>query len=273
MITLNNTIELVKACWLQAEKVLEEEIYNNYPNSDEEFITRYFHGKLSQQFKIANDKKMFEATLYDDIFTNSSLIDSYKLQDFTKDFVAIPELLLNQITLHNKSTEKISGADLGIVLSRPAIFYDSGNIYISNTQKTGILCQAKLKRKNQKWGKLTNNQKNIFSKYSKEEMKYLSLLLYSFSDNERRIINPFSWQPCVDNSFTEIEQWINNGNFPTLKNTKNFLGLLQENKIGTNDQKIIDEQICKLSNVTLCINLTWKDGDKPSGTIIHINPI
>ena len=67
--------------------------------------------------------------------------------------------LIAEVSLHKPQKEKITGGDLGILLLRPLIRYSEPTITIRDYRR-GLLSQAKMKRKNGKWGGFTRKQKS-----------------------------------------------------------------------------------------------------------------
>jgi hypothetical protein len=56
------------------------------------------------------------------------------------------------------------------------------------------LCQAKLKNKEGKWGKFSDNQKKVLP----DRMDFAALVLYSYADENRTELNPIDWKVCKD---------------------------------------------------------------------------
>jgi len=117
-------------------------------------------------------------------------------------------------------------------------------------------------------GGLTDNQSKIFSTYSAEEMRTLCILQYSYADLDRTRLNEFVWQSCDEHKVTDIKEWTKAKEFSDPQDTFSILSQLEGGKIGTRNKKYIDERICASSNITLCINLTWKDGRQPPAVTV-----
>ena len=254
VLKIPNTLECLAEYWLKAEESLREDICSNYPEADEEFITRMFHGKYSAILKIVSEQKIIERAFLNDL--------RKAFPELGIELSQVAHGLIAEFSLHKRTTERITGGDIGILIIRPSIEreYDYLKIY---DYRSGLLCQAKLKNNQGKWGRLTNNQLKVL----KDKLSYFSLLLYSYEDLERRHLSPFKWKICDSAGIDEIQEWLNRDNFVGLLPSDDIIIQLGTGKIGTNNDEIIDKYISPASNPVLVIRITWPDGKGPGSEV------
>ena len=128
---------------------------------------------------------------------------------------------------------------------------------------SGLLCQAKVKRRDGKWGKLSRNQMKVLP----GRLPYLSLLLYEYSDMPRHNLLPFQWQSCRDVAIEDVDQWLKADAFPQTDDSETILDLLSQGAIGTDDKNIISEFICPPTRPALTIRIWWPDGGAPRSPV------
>ena len=155
----------------------------------------------------------------------------------------------------------------GLVITRPSVEKQFDSFLVKNDYRRGLLCQAKLKKSDGKWGKLTNNQIEKLPK----SLSYLGLLLYDYEDLERHKLRSFRWQLCNKASdIADVVDWLNTGIFPSALESKKAIEDLGESRIGTDDQKVLDEIIAPEGNVSLEIIIKWNDDSKKPGSKIYV---
>lgn len=261
-IQIPSVIELIAQVWYAAELSLKTSIENKHPDLEEDYITRFFHGELREKLRQVSEEKKIEAAFLEDLNRVFPDLSS------TGELREISSGLIAKVTLHPKETERITGGDLGLLLGRPTISksYD-GLELIVNEHRCGVLCQAKLKGRKGKWGAFTKNQKIKLS----DHLPYLMLLLYQYGDVNRTRLCNFYWQECKGKSLHEIEKWLKYDSFPGLLKSGTFIELIGDDKIGTSDDKIIDNIICPETRPAMIIRVMWPD--KPSNYKIDISHI
>lgn len=257
-----STLKIISDCWGNAEVDLQKEISTDYPAVNEEFITQMFHGKFAKQLRIASeDQRVMKAFLKD-------LKAAYPDLQNDSDLKKISNGLIADVALHKRETEKVTGGDIGLVIRRPKVT-KLGNILKVGEYKRGVLCQAKLKRSSEKWGKFTNNQIKVLA----NRLEYLGLLLYSYKDKERRELHQFSWQLCNSAStINEVSDWLKKNNFPKLVNSSTVITGIGSGKIGTDDRKTLDDIVAPVGSTVLEIRIGWpKDTPPPSEVRVYSN--
>ena len=96
----------------------------------------------------------------------------------------------------------------GIVVVRPGVqtVRLAGPDRTIDQYRRGLLCQAKMFRRNSQWGGLTPRQRQVLP----NKLNYLALLLYRYIDQnaERRILRPFDWQLAREATIEQIQSWL-----------------------------------------------------------------
>jgi hypothetical protein len=248
------TTDLISDFWTTAELAAREALSSHHWDNDEEFITNLFIGELR--------RIVYEAS-------NSGRVRAAFLQDLTKAFSdelggsleQIAEDITATIVQHPRQVETKTGGDIGLVIVRPIVrrTLDRSRFVIDDNYQRGLLCQAKVnrragRRKRSAYGSLTKNQKKILPSH----MRYLALLLYRYADHDRRYLDPFFWQPCdTMSSIDQVLECLKSGSFPEPLESRQVIDLLGNNRIGTDDKKIIAEYIAPEVRPALIIRIGW----------------
>ena len=145
------TIAVVSEAWTAAEAKLVEEVAKYSAGLGEEAITERVFGLLQEKLDDSSRNGFLEDAFAEDLSNSHPGIQIGRTENLSQGLVAE--------VLHNKRFEgKVSGADFGLVLSSPEVARGADKIYLSQN-RTGLLCQAKLKRKT--WGQLKPCQKKF----------------------------------------------------------------------------------------------------------------
>jgi len=176
--------------------------------------------------------------------------------------------LIATVSFHDRNVEAKTGGDLGIVLVRPDVRLIWPKLDSNHDYKRGLLCQAKMFQRNSRWGRLSQKQKQVLP----DKLSYFALLLYRYDDQhgERRELAPFAWQLARDATVEQISHWLASDCFPELHDSQQILGALLRDQIGTDDKKLIENDIAPpLLRRSLVITIQWKDGRPPG--MVHIS--
>jgi len=189
ILTIPQTLCIISKCWSKAEENFRDDIRENYPNIDEECITQLFHRRFAKELKLKSEENVIAKAFLNDLKKHFPSLQ-HRIE-ILKKF----DGLNAEVTLHNRRAEGKTGGDFGFEIIRPQVKHYSSEIKdslkVSNYPR-GILCQAKLKKANGKWSNFTKNQRSVLP----ERLRYLSLLLYRYEDEEGYILKPFKWQRC-----------------------------------------------------------------------------
>lgn len=258
------TAVIVK-CWMTAEEELRNGIREKHPYRDEEGVTDLFRDELRLTCDEASKNGQVENAFLKDLEGYLSRASSQELR--TK----IARGLVATVSFHPKRKEEKTGGDLGVVIVRPTVQkrdLSDEELQITHDYKRGLLCQAKIFRRDSKWGPLTKSQRKTLP----EKLSYFALLLYRFADNEsdRRDLEAFRWQLSGSHTtLPRIEEWLKSGEFPELLDSGQLLTALARDQIGTNDKLLIERDIAPSLHRTLTITIRWRDGVTPPGGTVH----
>ena len=253
------TLAVISEAWCAAEEKLRKDMAEYSVGSDEEFITRFFHFKLAKALKKASDGNLIAKAFERDLQTNFPNGEQHQLGSIAAGLVA-------DVTLHKREREKITGGDLGILLMCPELIHSWNSLKRSNSQR-GLLCQAKLKNFKGKWGRLTSKQRTVLP----ERISYFALLLYHYTDVERRNLAPFGWQLCASLNPEDVERSLKSGNFPSVVESKTIISKLGNGTIGTGDKQIIDTYISTANSPCLVVRIDWRNSKYPPGSTIQLH--
>lgn len=264
LLNISHTLKIVTKCWTMAEESLQADIKEYLPSAGEEFITQLFFLKFAKLLDKSSKNRAIEQAFRDDLKENfPDHRDNYSLTQLANGLIA-------NAALHKRKTEEKTGGDLGLMIARPNIEAGSDKqfLYVNNYQ-CGLLCQAKMRNAKNKWGKFTCYQiKNL-----NDKLRYLSLLLYSYEDKERRMLKKFLWQDCkLASKICEVSSWLKSGDFPSLTDSIELLTELGNGRIGTDDEDIIKNTIIPYGNTILMITIDWPKRQGPGSQVFIDSP-
>lgn len=261
-VRLNQLEALIVECWLNAEQETAAQIALEHVRPPEELITGLFEGKLRRAVVTASHNGRVADAFLQDVRGGIPTLDIYGAQMFGG--------LTATVNFHNKQHEgRISGADLGIVISRPLVKFDSlvGRIETYPDQAIGLLAQAKLGRQiyqtnvHYDWDRLTNRQVALFQ----HRREYSSLLLYRADGDQHNQLRPFGWQHCGGYKASNAQLWLDTDSFPNEVSSVEIMQGLFERTLGVKDSAKIDRIIHPQSTADEAIELkiSWPDGGGP----------
>jgi hypothetical protein len=261
------TLAVVTECWEKAEAALRRSIKQKHQDSDEEFITRLFLDEFRYVLRRASDAKRISQAFLKDLQKNwPGLAGQHQ-------WAVISENLVADVSLHRRSVEKVTGGDFGLTVTRPQVsLHPLPNLIFSSHEslpvahqiemseyQRGLLCQAKLKHKDGKWNELTDKQKILFP----ERADYYGLLLYQYSDEERRKLGSFSWQLCRHETVETVTHWLKSGEFPSISSSADIIAQLGNAAVGTDDHETLEKIIRPTGKPHIVITVSWPDGKRP----------
>lgn len=249
---ISNTLDVISECWKQAEESLRAEIREDYPGANEEFITQMFHGQFSKTLKVASREEKIGRAFLRDLKSSFSDIHQSDLRNYSQGLMA-------DVVLHRRTDETVTGGDMGVTIASPLVWNHRDSIK-RKAYRCGLLCQAKLKGRKGKWNDFSDNQKIVL----RDKLQYLGLLLYEYSDADRRELKSFQWQLCHEaESLMNVLDWLKKGIFPSVCHSEQIIKDLGSGTIGTHDEKILDEVIAPVGSSYLEIIIDWPDDKKP----------
>ncbi len=234
IIQINQTLKEVCRAIDKAETTMRDHVRIYYHNAKEEFITGLFYGHINYSLREASENRCIERAFLQDLreIIRHANIATENLDGKLRHHSAG---LIADIVLHNKHQEGKTGGDFGLVIVHPQIQLTRTSLEIKKGVSSGLLCQAKLKYKNGKWDSLTENQRKVLPSY----LKFTSLVLYSYADDDRTALNPITWQSCQGQTLPEIESFLKKDTFKELASTTEILTSMHRKQIGTQDQTLI----------------------------------
>ena len=249
--------KLVAECWNRAEQALQDQIKQELPDINEETITVLLSGKLNAEFNKASENGAVRVAFLHDLRVFLSDIPNPDLYEISRGIIAT-------VHFHPREVEKKTGGDFGIVFTRPDVrrtAYSRSKLTIAGENRRGLLCQAKVFRRNATWGKLSERQRKVI----RERLSYFALVLYRFADQsgDRRELAPIQWQIATNATVDGIDGWLKSDVFPTLEGSQQIINALAKSEIGTDDGNMIDEYIAPQMRPALEIIIRWQDGDAP----------
>jgi len=240
----------IAACWLDAERMVIEDLAGKYWDVDEEFITTALRCHLQHSFQRASECGSFEQALVRELQSRFTWAPTGAIERASAGFRAT-------VTFHSRRVEGRTGGDLGIVLSQPT-FDVAGHASPMSVRRQGLLIQAKLLGRDGRWGNFTARQREVLS--GRED--YLTLLLYRYRDDERRRLDSFHWVSCRGSKMPEIRNWLKRDKRPPAAlNTETVIGGLAGCTLGTAEEALIDRHIGPSEKrASLVITLAFEDG-------------
>ena len=259
-IHLTHLANLLERCWIRAEQQTARLVSQKYPAPCEENLTFLFSGELREVIEQASEAREVDSAFLSDLRASVPNLP-YGTEQHVHGLIA-------RVTFHGRWHEgRHSGADLGLVVSRPLVELSWNRLEFRRGHATGLLAQAKLGcsarpgNAHLKWGRLTAAQVKKFPVHR----NYYSLLLYRLRDATRAELQSFGWQLCKDHSLAEVKRWLTSDTFPCELTSTGILHALFGREIGTEDPEILRSLIDPSSSHVHAIELrvTWPDHGGP----------
>jgi hypothetical protein len=255
----NRTVaEVLTECW----RIAEERTIERCKRATEEEITFFFRLQLVEVVEEASRKRRFERAFLHDLKLSFPRFNTATLESISRGLIA-------SVNFHHRHHEgKISGADVGIVLSRPKVRRVGDEIVVELDSMRALLAQAKLgmpEKGRYKWGKFSKPQHRIVPHHR----EYYSLLLYRYNDVKRSKLLPFGWQLCAGYTIADAEQWLKTDEFPHEVDSVTVIRRLAMESIGTTDGEVIKDIIDPQNERTdyLEIRITWSPESRPPSRV------
>ncbi len=258
-IRLQKLGDLIASCWERAEAATARTVEEKYFDPPEEFITFLFASELRFIVREASGANAFEHAFMDDLRHQfPHLGDALKSRGG----------LLARVNLHSRRHEGLlSASDLGVVVTRPALYGHPGSLQIQvlRERSRGLIAQAKLNKRTKesglKWGPLKNNQEDLLP----DHLDYCALLIYQLEGAHRSKLAPFRWQLCRGFSVPDLKSWLRSGILPEELSSRDIIGALSAGTVGVDSaeiiEKIVDPRSSRFSAIE--IRVFWADGDGP----------
>jgi hypothetical protein len=265
-VRLGNLEALVLECWTNAENETALQIAQEHIRPGEENVTFLFSGKLRKTIKAASQNGGIAQAFLRDMRSGISASGVDILNRFGG--------LTARVNFHNRQHEGgKSGADLGIIVSRPLVSVRRtvGRIETTPDGATGLLAQAKLGRRldpsktEYRWDGLTDRQVKLF-RYRRD---YSSLLLYRVDGQKQNQLRPFGWQLCKGYKPSDAQAWLDTDSFPKELSSSEIMRGLFNRTIGTDDPKAIKTIIDPTSTdaEAIEVKIAWPKGEGPPPSI------
>lgn len=252
-----HTTEVVANCWLQAESRVRASVADKHYGVGETWITDTFRGELRDTCARASANREIENAFLRD------LEEAFPHLQLSVEMQQIPRGLVAQVVFHGNNAERMSGGDLGVMLSRPDVrgesYEEDNTLVIERHVRRALLAQAKLGKWDNRgqrfrWRhKLTARQVKLFP----DRSRYLSLLLYRYLDEELRVLDDFVWQHCHGHQAGDVKRWLNDDKFPQECASGDVLRGLAEGVVGSDDPGVIDGVIAPSTQEYLEIRIDW----------------
>lgn len=261
LLSIPNTVLLLKVCWQRAEERVRGDVETKYLEADEELITKLICGELRAEFEKENSNRQFEKKFAADL-SQSNL---------RHDCAWIANGLIARVVHHPRHVEASTGGDFGFLVARPQVRgWDSHPII--NMHAQGLLVQAKKQRPDGRMGAFTRAQQKALP----SRLGYAAFVLYMYEVPNIRLA-PFAWL-CPDGLRMQdlkaelarlnglrpktVED-IRGGMAATVLSSTDIIEALSQGTRGTSDACIIHEQICPDLTPNVQIEITWRGGRPP----------
>lgn len=261
LINIDETLNAVCGAISEAEHDLREQIKLYYQEANEEFITFAFYGHIRHKLREASQNKIIEKAFLKDLkaaLRRQRYSERSIDQEIERQLSRHASGLVADIVLHNRTQEGETGGDFGLVIVHPELTTSSNTLVIKKGASSGLLCQAKIKRKNGRWGDLSN-QRDVLPAH----LDFASLVLYSYLDVERSELNPVAWKLCKGLTLPDLELSLKKDVFGEALGTVDVIRRLGRSEIGTNDQTLIDEFVSPSARQHLEIKIYWPKDTTP----------
>lgn len=177
--------------------------------------------------------------------------------------------LVARVRKQGPAEEARTGGDFGLLLVEPRfdLRWDAHLDLRRCGLKRGLLVQAKRRLRGGRWNQFTSTQLRRLP----ERMAYTALLRYEFADAGGRQLKSFDWHPLSGLSISAVAEWLRSGDFPNAVNTSAVVAGVSRGEYGTDDQAVIERDICPDAGSYVVIEVDWQDGEDPGPLVIRLN--
>lgn len=251
-----NLRRLLADKWSEGESATKAFVSDLFPEASETFITEYLIATIRRKLREVSEKGLVAKAFAQDI-------RRWSLENYSVSFKCSPDAIASglfaEIIPHNLRREGVTGGDFGLVYSRPAMEFKPGeDRLVLPFVRDGLLVQAKRQDKDGAFGGFTPNQEVILP----DAVRFLGLYLYSREVDD---ILSFGWIAGKGLKFSDFKGVLkgNESNAPALRSSARVLRDLEDGSIGTDDEKIIEEQIGHAGLPSFELRIDWPDGKTP----------
>jgi len=265
MIDLHDLRHLLVDEISKAETRVIQSVHLSLEGAKEDDITTLFVVEAERGLKEATDSGRVAAAV------RSHLERGYRAHGYSPphQLQHITDGLVARLRKQQPTEEERTGGDFGLLLVEPQFQVRWGaqlDLHRGGL-KRGMLVQAKRRFRNGRWNQLTSTQVRLLP----GRMVYTALLRYEFLDPRRRNLRSFDWHPLSGLVVSEVAQWLTSGDFPNAVATSAVVEGLSRGEYGTDDQDIIERDICPDAGSYVVIEVDWKDGEDPEDLVVSIN--
>jgi hypothetical protein len=249
-----------------AEKQVIRSVYLSLENAKEDDITTLFVVETERRLQEATDSGRVAEAVRNDLENGYGTIDCSPPNNLHH----ITDGLIARLRKQQPTEEARTGGDFGLLVIEPQ-FQVQWGAQLSLQRgglKRGLLVQAKRRYCDGRWNQLTERQLRLLP----DRLAYTALLRYEFLDRNRRNLGSFEWHSLsVISSISDVTRWLTSGDFPKSVSTSEIIEGLSRGQYGTNDEGIIEEEICPDAGSYVVIEVDWRDGEHPEGAILATN--
>jgi hypothetical protein len=242
-----------------AEVSARDHIKHYYNNANEEFVTWILYGHINDSFRTASRERSIEQAFIRDLQAAIGC-ESLSYSSSNLEIQQVADGLIVDIVLHNRRQEGTTGGDFGVVIVHPTISHNGDYLEIKKGMSSGLLCQAKMKDKNGKWGKFTKKQKTVLP----GNMDFLALVFYSYRDSERCELNPILWKLCQGLSMDVLKTCLENDEIDNSLTMPGIVTSLGRKEIGTDNQELIGRCVSPDKRQYFEIRIHWPHDENPT---------
>ncbi len=250
----------------KAETRVIQSVHLSLEGAKEDDITTLFVVEAERGLKEATDSGRVAAAVRSDLergYRAHGYSPPRRLQHITDGLVA-------RLRKQQPVEEERTGGDFGLLLIEPQfrVRWDAQLDLQRGGLKRGLLVQAKRRFRDGRWNQLTSTQERLLP----GRMAYTALLRYEFLDPRRRKnLRSFDWHPLSGLAVSAVAQWLTSGDFPNVVTTSAIVEGLSYGEYGTDDQDIIERDICPDAGSYVVIEVDWKDSEDPEDLVVSIN--
>ena len=265
MIDLRDLRQLLVDEISRAETRVIQSVQLSLAGAKEDDITTLFVVEAGRGLKEATDSRRVAAAVRSDLergYRAHGYSPPHRLQHITDGLVA-------RLRKQQPVEEKRTGGDFGLLLVEPQfqVRWGAQLKLQRGGLKYGLLVQAKRRFRDGRWNRLTSTQVRMLP----GRMAYTALLRYEFLDPKRRNLRSFDWHPLSGLALSAVAQWLTSGDFPNAVTTSAIVEGLSRGEYGTDDQDIIERDICPDAGSYVVIEIDWKDDEDPEDLVVSIN--
>lgn len=250
-IELRQLGRLLSEIFATAEVETVRKVRRTFPRAPEDRITTVFAAEAEQLVDEATASRRAALAIRSDLEQAYSLHGLHPMR-----LLRLTDGLIARVRTQSPKEEGRTGADFGLLWVAPTfqLRWDR-KLTIHRGERRGLLVQAKKRRSRTGWRRFTPSQLAALP----TRLEYAALLRYNIGTYQNSELPSFAWNPLAGHEMISAVEWLSSDQFPPFLTTGEILEKLSNAELGTDDQSVIERDVCPQAGSHIVIEIDWPD--------------